>query len=240
MRGVLSETDLRIYAWTSLLSANMVTVVDDGHAFPYAATFLWPDESPGMLIRLAEDANQFPTQLELTHVAAGRKIIVDIPSDGFLVALIRSGNFFYKEFETQADMLADDSVWTNAICNNANAGDKYVTTWVKLPVSNTLTVNGSDILVTVAGVRVMRTSVREYLEPTIVVSSGTVTYATATVQPFPTIDDAKASNVDVTFVLTTNRSGEHRIFKKDPTNDETTVEDVDWFKNTIGVHYNTR
>lgn len=240
MRGVLSEAELKVYGWTALFSSQMLTVIDDGHAFPYAASFLWPDDSPGLLIRLAEDENQFPTQLELTHAAAGRKLILDVPSDGFLVALIRSGNFFYKEFDTQADMLADTGVWTNAICNNANPGDKYVTTWVKLPVSNVLTVNGSDILITAAGVRVMRTSVREYLEPTIVVSSGTVTYATATVQPFPTIDDAKASNIDSLYVLVTNRSGEHKVFKKDPTNDETTVEDVDWFKNAVGIHYNTR
>lgn len=240
MRGVLTEADLKVYAGTALFFAPMATVIDDGHAFPYASSFFWPDESPGLLVRLEEDDLQFPTVVEMTHVASGRKIVLDIPRDGFLNSIIRAGNFFYYEFETQADMLASTASWTNAICNNANAGDKYVTTWVKLPITSTLAVNGSDVLVTAGGLKVMRLTVREYLEPTIVVSSGTVTYAVSTMQPFPTLGDAQASNVDVTYVLVTNASGEHRIFKKDTTDDESGVEGVDWFKNSVGIHYNTR
>lgn len=240
MRGVLTEADLKVYAGTALFFAPMAVVIDDGHAFPYASSFFWPDESPGLLVRLAEDDLQFPTTVEMTHVASGRKVVMDIPTDGFLNSIIRAGNFFYKEFDTQEAMLQSTSSWTNAICNNANPGDKYVTTWVKLPVTSPLIDNGTDILTTAGGIKVMRLTVREYLEPVNVVSTGTVTYAISTMQAFPTIGDAQASNIDSTYVLVTNKSGEHKIFKKDPTNDESGVEEVDWFKNAVGIHYNTR
>lgn len=83
MRGVLPDDQLRMYALTALFTADLTPVITDGHAFPAAATFLWPDGSPGLMIRLEEVAG-LPSKLELTHVSAGRRIEISISETSFM------------------------------------------------------------------------------------------------------------------------------------------------------------
>jgi hypothetical protein len=92
MRGVLLPEELQTQACIALFTADLTVLVDDGHAWPYAAGFLWPDESPGMVIRLEEDEFGLPTLLELTHVAAGRKINLPFPASGFFRRIVNSVN----------------------------------------------------------------------------------------------------------------------------------------------------
>ncbi len=159
MRGVLSDTDLWVYAITTLIGKPMVVVIDDGHLMPYAQAFEWPDGSPGLAVRLAEDLDGNPSLIEMTHVASGRKIEITLPFSTYLSAN-SSAN---KVFDTVALMLADTTTWTFADCQNGSSGDGFYSSWKKLPESTTLVENETDVRTTAGGRLVLRTFVREPL-----------------------------------------------------------------------------
>jgi hypothetical protein len=87
MKGVLLEEQLQEAAWTALMTCEMTVIEDDGHKFPLGSAFFWPDESPGYMVRLEEDVDQFPTLVEMTHVASGRSI--ELPLSSALFDVLR-------------------------------------------------------------------------------------------------------------------------------------------------------
>jgi len=54
---------------------------------------------------------------------------------------------------------------------------------------------------------------------------------------FPTLEDFQVSNVQVGFLLTKDSNGSMAGFARDPGNDETGIEGVDWIANASAVHY---
>lgn len=157
MRGVLSDSELWVFAITTLIGRPMVVVVDDGHLMPYAQAFEWPDGSQGMAVRLAEDVDGNPTLIELTHVASGRRIEVTLPFSTYLSSNAATN----KVFATVALMLADTTTWMTADCHNYTGDDGFFSTWKKLPSDTTLTDNGADVRTTAGGRLVLRQFVRE-------------------------------------------------------------------------------
>lgn len=156
MRGVLSDSDLFVYGVVTLIAKPMVVVIDDGHAMPYAQAFEWPDGSPGLAVRLAENVEGQPILVELTHVASGRKTNIDLPFGTYLTATASTA----RSFETVADMLADTTAWTFADCQNNLAGDKTFSSWKVLPETSPLVENTTDVRLRANGQLVIRTFTR--------------------------------------------------------------------------------
>ena len=140
-----------------MIARPMVAIIDDGHAMPYAMTFEWSDGSPGMAIRLSEDLAGNPTLVEMTHVASGRKINVELPFSQYLSTHTGANG----EFADIAAMLASTATWTTADCKNGIGTDGIYSSWKKLPTDTTLTANGNDVRECVTGRLVVRTFVRE-------------------------------------------------------------------------------
>lgn len=129
MRGVLLDEELWVLAVTTLIARPTVTVIDDGHIMPYASVFEWPDGSQGALIRLEEDLDTgLPTLVEMTHVASGRKVNIELPFSQYLAAYTATRGD-YEAYDTIAQARAA-TILARRVDVLLDPNDRPTTFWV--------------------------------------------------------------------------------------------------------------